>query len=97
MKKTNLLITLYTSLIASFLVSTASVAAIPTMELLKAEPVERISLKHAAETNLMQSFKIIEINSDFVKNEAKAAFAIQKEQAKKNRPVIVTKVSLIAD
>jgi len=97
MKKTNVTKALYTSLIAGMLVSTTSLAAIPTMKLLKAEPVSHINLKSVAEDNLMQSFSIIELDASYVKISTKNKFVVKKTETNKNIPIILSKVSLIAD
>jgi len=97
MKKTNLTTVLYTSLIAGIFVSTTSVAAIPTMELLKAEPIKQSSLKTVAKDSLIQSFSTIEIDTSFAKVPAKTMLAEQKVQSNKNMPITLAKTSLTAD
>jgi len=97
MKKTNVTKALYTSLIAGMLVSTSSLAAIPTMKLLKAEPVSHINLKSVAEDNLMQSFSVIELDTSFIKINAKNKFVVKKAKTNKNTPITLSKISLIAD
>lgn len=97
MKKTNLTTVLYTSLIAGIFVSATSVAAVPTSELLKAEPVKQSSLIDAAKISLMQSLSTIEINSTFAQQEAKSTLVNQNTQTNKNKPVILAKTNIIAD
>jgi hypothetical protein len=97
MKKTNSLITLYAGIIASILVSTSSAASIPTSELLKAEPVNQSSLKSVAQDNLMQSFSIIEVKSDFSENKTATTLAHKKVQAKQNKPLTLTRTNRVAD
>ena len=97
MKKTNLTKTLYTSLIAGTLLSTTSLAAIPTTELIKAEPVKHASLKSAAKDSLVQSFLTIKIEINTTEAVLKTKIAEQKARINKNKPVTLAKISLIAD
>jgi len=97
MKKTNLTKALYTSIITSIFISTTSVAAIPTMELLEAQPIKQASLKNAAQESLMQSFSAIEIDANFTDIKAETKLTKHKVQAEDNKPVTLAKTTFIAD
>jgi len=97
MRNIKLNTTLFTSLIVAVLYTSTSVAAIPAMELVKAEPIETISLKIAAKDSLMKSFSDTSINVSFNKILAKNNFAQQKSQLNKSELPGSTKTSVIAD
>jgi len=97
MKKFNLTKTLYTSVIAGILVSTTSLAAVPTTEIIKPEKINYAVLKNTAQNSLAQSISTIELDISFTKLIANTTIAEKKVIANLNKPIILTKVSLIAD
>lgn len=93
MKKTNVLTTLITGLI----ISTSAVAAVPTTEVVKAEPVNQINLVSQAKQTLELSFANIEIKTELSQPNNKSSLAKQKTDANKNKPVTLTKTTLLAE
>ncbi|QBG37580.1 hypothetical protein [Litorilituus sediminis] len=93
MKKTNVLTTLITGLI----ISTSAMAAVPTTEVEKAEPVQQINLVSQAKQTLELSFANIEIKTEMSQVNNKNSLAKQKTDANKNKPVTLTKTTLLAE
>lgn len=90
-KKTNLLVALFTTT----LLSTAATAAVPKTELIKAKPVSETNLISAAHSNLKLTLSPVKINFTQPSNEN--TLAKQKQSANKNKTVNVTKTTLIAE
>jgi len=90
-KKTNLLVALF----ATTLFSTAATAAVPKTALIKAEPVMQTNLTNAAHNSLKLSLAPIKIN--FTQPSTGNGIVKQKQTANKNKPVTLTKSSLIAE
>ncbi len=90
-KKTNLLVALFTTT----LLSTAATAAVPKTALIKAEPIKQTSLTTAAHSNLKLSLS--PVNIDFVQPENTESLVKQKQAANKNKTVNLTKATLIAE
>lgn len=97
MKKINLKKGLYTTAIASLFVSATSIAAIPTMELIKAEPIKQESLKSAAIANLNESFSSNTVASNLANTVDKSMLVEHKAQSNKNETTILVQTSIIAD
>ena len=89
-KKTNLLVALF----ATTLFSTVASAAVPKTTLVKAEPVNQTQLTTAAHNNLKLSFAPVKINYT---QQTRSGLAIQKQAAKQNQAVTLTKTSLMAE
>ncbi|KGJ96138.1 hypothetical protein [Colwellia psychrerythraea] len=90
-KKTNLLVVLF----ATTLFSTVATAAVPKTALVKAEPVNQTQLTTAAHSNLKLSFAPVKIN--YTQQTTGSGLAIQKQAAKQNQAVTLTKTRLMAE
>jgi hypothetical protein len=92
MKKTNAII----SLVASLFVSASAIAAVPTMELVKAEPVQSTNLS-LVQATLVNSMSELKVNPDY--NESLKTHPITLMKKKANQRVIVNVASneVIAD
>jgi len=90
-KKTNLLV----ALLATTLFSTVAAAAVPKTALIKAEPVNQVSLTTAAHNSLKVSLAPIKVN--YAQQPTNNGLAKQKQTANQNKSVTLTKTSLIAE
>jgi hypothetical protein len=97
MKKTNVTTTLFLTLFTNILVSTTSIAAIPSTELLKAEPIKYLSLKNAAKDSLMQSFSVIETDVSLTEIKANTKLVAHKVRSNKSQPRSFSKTASLAD
>jgi len=90
-KKTNLLV----ALLATTLFSTVAAAAVPKTALIKAEPINQTSLTDAAHISLKVSLAPVKVSYSQVPTNSE--LAKQKQTANQNKPVTLTKSSLIAE
>ncbi len=93
MKKTNTL----TALITSLLLSTASVAAVPSSEIITPEPIDHKNLINQAKEDLTISLSTVEFSIETPQLKNINMLAKQKVRANKNKTITVTKISLPAE
>ncbi len=91
MKKTNVLNTLLVTLF----VSTASVAAVPRSNIIKAEPMKKETLINQAKENLIMSFSTVDIEASVTQLDSKITLAEQKVNISK--PVTLAKTTFLAE
>lgn len=93
MKKINTLIVLGISI----LVSNTSVAAVPTSETVKIEPVIQENLLAQAQASLAASFSSIELTNELPQLSTENALANKKHTENKNKTTTVSKVTRVAE
>ncbi len=93
MKKINV----FSTLLATFFISTASVAAVPSSDIIKAEPMKQETLINQAKENLTISFSTVKIEANFTQLETKSTLAEQKVDANKNKAMTIAKATILAE